>query len=93
MAQTISRDIGKPASSLPRLQVSSLNETVIIQRLNIIHKCTFLHIAIFNHTLYNILDQLSNAQLDHLTFEFLNQRKIYQCGSVNAVKNTNFITR
>ena len=92
MAQTISRNIGKPASSLPRLQVSSLNEDVIIQTLNKFF-CTFLHIAIFNHTLYNILDRLSNAQLDHLTFEFLNQRKIYQCGSVNAVKNTNFITR
>ena len=90
MAQTISWNIGKPASSLPRLQVSSLNETVIIQTLNIF---SFLHIVIFNHTLYDILDQLSNAQLDHLTFEFLNQRKIYQCGSVNAVKNTNFITR
>ena len=92
MAQTISWNIGKPASSLPRLQVSSLNETVMIYGY-LIHKCTFLHIAIFNHNLCNISDQSSNAQLDHLTFEFMNQRKIYQCGSVNAVKNTNFITR
>ena len=30
MAQTISWNIGKPASSLPQLQVSSLNETVMI---------------------------------------------------------------